>query len=463
MWSIRQLAADAPPRALLLAAIVLVLPLEVSKVLFPIQQIEISRLLMVVAIGWELCRLLHGARPLPGFLTLAVGLNVVVIVASFLVTRWSDGVLEVLAVLFYAAFLVFVADAISDARDMLLVAAALIASGVYTSIIALVQWATGFYLWREGSLDVLGRANATFGDPNVFARVLDICIVVGLALLATGGRRGRLATFLTFAALSIIAAGLVQTESRAGWALLAVVLVACLPLAVRSRHVMAGVAVVVLSFAVVTAITPNGVGRAGSVFNNLTGAIDRANHGGLAGDATYRPPRRVPGSEVIRVLPLDGVRVYLLEAGIAMWQDHPIFGVGTGGFGPMMLGPYHGFIPAERLSSDVTVLPHTALGQVTAENGYLGLLALVALILTLWTVAARGVRGAGRYRIPAYALGVAILSIFLASQMEGRLFTEPYLWAAIGMLAATTRLSNATTAPATDRPRIPVVNAAEPA
>lgn len=427
----------SPGRRLLLIAIVLTLPLEVSKLLFPIHQFEVSRVLMMIAVAWVAIRVASGARPVPRYMALAVSANLLVIVGSFLLTRWPDGLLIALAALGYSAFMVFVADVVDDLRDVLLVGVALVVSGVYTSLIAVAQALGGFYLWREGRLDVLGRANATFGDPNVFARVLVICAVAALAILAAAGVKRRRSAVQVLCALLVIGAGISATQSRTGWALLGAALAASSVLALRQRIVGAGVGAAVLGFALWTGVGATGLTGAGTVVGQV---VDVFEGSGPSGDASYNPPRDVPGRALVRALPLDGIRVYLVEAGIAMWQDHPTFGVGTGGFRNMMAGPYRDFIPRERLADVAPELPHTSLIQVAAENGWVGLGALVFLGAAIARAAARGLRDRdARVRTAVLAAAVGIAVIVVASQMAGRLFNEPYLWLVLGLLIALTR------------------------
>lgn len=126
-------------------------------------------------------------------------------------------------------------------------------------------------------------------------------------------------------------------------------------------------------------------------------------------------------------LPLDEQRRYLAVAGIQMFIDHPVTGVGYAGYQRSLLGPYHAFIVHGYNDS----LPHTSIVAVAAELGTVGLalLALVILLLVRETRAARGRPGAVDQRLAALLL----LAIFAGSQFEGRLFTEPFLWVLLGI------------------------------
>lgn len=432
-----------PSRTIWLVAIVLLIPLEVSKTLFPIPQLEFSRILMAGAIVWEVKRVTNGARPVPRGLAWAVAAVAIVVVGSEAWTRWSEGTLLVAALLVYLAFFVFVADAIPDARGLAIIGAAIVASGAALSIVAIVQRIGHFYIWREGVLDVLGRANATFGDPNILARFLDIALAVALGLAFIRPWTDRRIDLCLWVCTALIAVGLVQTESRVGWLLLAFVLVSWMFVSLRRPRVLAAIATVVLAVVFATALNSIAADRAGSVVGDIGRTL--VNGGGSQGgqaaatDPTYNPPRIVPGQALIRALPLDSVRVYLLEAGIAMWQDHPVFGVGTGGYQPEILGEYRGFIPADRMSSPVS-LPHTSLAQVAAENGLVGLASVIALALACLWLLVRSLRDPDPSgRVASYSIAVVLGVIALGSQMEGRLLNEPYLWLALGCLAALER------------------------
>jgi O-antigen ligase len=118
-----------------------------------------------------------------------------------------------------------------------------------------------------------------------------------------------------------------------------------------------------------------------------------------------------------------------------MFSDHPVAGVGLGGFQPEILGEYSAFIPSDRLSSPVS-LPHTELVRIAAETGIVGLIVGAAFFLALFASLARIARTMPELRTAATALGVAIFIIGVASQFEGRLYDEPYLWLFLGLTAA---------------------------
>lgn len=441
----RSVVRGVPLSTWWLVAIVVTLPLEASKLLFPIQQLEISRLLMLPAIAWLAVQVSRGARPLPRRLAIGAGGALLVLAVSFAVTRWSDGLLIVGAPLAYFAFAAFAAVTIRTERDLRLVGGAVVASGAIVAVMAVVQVLTGWYLWRQGELDVLSRANATFADPNITARMLGIVLIVlaaGVTLRASTGRR----LWLLALGSVLVSAGLVMTGSRWGWAATAVVLAGWLLVERRSRRAFLAVGIIVLSFSVTAALNPAAMARAGDIVTGVVGSVGGevdGSGGNLDPDqpTTYVPPRDVIGSQILRRLPIDGVRLYLLEAGVAMWEDQPIVGVGTGGFRPTLAGPYRDFIPSDRRSQPV-LLHHTFLGQLSAENGWVGLASLALFLGAILVTVRRAMEhGSSVARAASLACGMAVGLVFLTSQAEGRFFSEPYLWLAVGVAGALAALT----------------------
>jgi O-antigen ligase len=378
---------------------------------------------------------------MPRRLALASAAVIALMAISFLFTRWPDGTLVVSAPAVYLGFALFAAAAIRTESDLRVTAIALVVSGVIVAAIAIVQVLTGWYLWRQGELDVLGRANATFADPNIAARMLGIVVIVLAAGLTarTGRRRTEI---LMFGALAVVVAGLVMTESRWPWAALAVVLLGWLAVERRNARAYVVVGVVVIAFAASAAINATAMMRAGEVVSGVVDSIGGEGDGPIGGNldpnqpTTYAPPRSVIGHDIFQRLPIDGVRLYLLEAGVAMWEDNVVTGVGTGGFRPMLAGPYREFIPRDRRSQPV-LLNHSSLGQLAAENGWVGVAALAAFLAAMALSVRRGVaRGSALVRSASIASGLAILLVFLTSQAEGRFFSEPYLWLGVGVIGS---------------------------
>jgi O-antigen ligase len=349
--------------------------------------------------------------------------------------------------MFYAGFAVFVAMTIRDRFAISIVAFGLLVSAAVIACLAIALEVSGVYLWREGVLNVLGRANATFGDPNILARFLLIALITLLAIVALPRRPDRRVDIALCGCVIVLAAALVLTQSRFAWITLVVIL-PLLIISLRRRRALLGYcAVFVLAFVAVSAVNGTAVGRAGEfaagVSHSLGGDVSITSRGNLTGpdDVGYTPPRKVLGHELFARLPIDDVRYYLLEAGVAMWEDHPVVGLGVGGFQPNLLGTYRGFIPRDRIENPPS-LPHTFLAQIAAENGVVGLIVVGVFLGVLASMAWRASRSGNEVlRTSAIATALSILTIFLSSQVAGGFLVEPYLWLAVGVLAGVYRLT----------------------
>jgi O-antigen ligase len=83
--------------------------------------------------------------------------------------------------------------------------------------------------------------------------------------------------------------------------------------------------------------------------------------------------------------------------------------------------------------------------RVASEEGTIGLVALLVLLVAIGIAIAGALRAAGPDRPLVWAMAAGIVVIMLASQTEGRFYLDPYLWLLIGLLAGAWR-----TAPTTE-------------
>jgi O-antigen ligase len=133
--------------------------------------------------------------------------------------------------------------------------------------------------------------------------------------------------------------------------------------------------------------------------------------------------------------PLDEQRRYLVVGGLDMFYDHPLTGVGFGGFQHNLLGAYaYDIKPGYH-----DTLSHNSFVTVLAEQGLLGfamlIAAIVAVVREVRRLTARARRPWISVSVPAVLLGL----ILFDSLFEGRLFTEPYLWLMLGLLYSASR------------------------
>jgi len=431
-------AARAEPTLALLVLIVLTLPLEFTRPWFPTGSLDLARIGMIAGILWLARRTVTRRLltwPWPP-IAIAAMLVILVDVVSLAVFRWQSAPKHVVAVVAYAGFALFVSQVVDDRRRLRIVLIAVVIAGVAEGLILIAEELGSFYLWAAPQLEFYGRRNGTFVDPNLAARMLVVAAVVAFGLVASRATsdRGRAALI---GGAGIIGLGVVLTLSRTGYLLLAAATLGWLLFARSSRLGALGPMVVVAAFVIGLIASPNALLR-----SNDVPAVGDDTGGTPSGPVAERTPTAL--DEFVAAIPLDEVRRYLAQGGVAMFEDHPAFGVGLGGFQSNLLGPYRNFIPYGDLTGVIS-LQHMDVLRVASEEGAIGLVAWLVLLIAIGITVVRALRASTSDRPVVWAMGVGIVVILLASQTEGRFYLDPYLWLLIGLLAGAWR-----TAPATD-------------
>ena len=118
-----------------------------------------------------------------------------------------------------------------------------------------------------------------------------------------------------------------------------------------------------------------------------------------------------------------------------MFADHPLTGVGAGGYQTSFEDDYYRY-KDPKIKANVTI-SHTSLVTLLAELGVVGLVA-VAFVAVRWSAYVRALMsGAPReMKTALVALAVITAIIFFGSQTEGRFLEDPYLWFAAGLVVA---------------------------
>jgi len=163
----------------ILGGIVVTLPLQVTKQLFPIYVfgsefpiLELSRLLIALGSVVLLVRAIRQRILIipKNAVALAVYALVGLSIVSVLMYFSFSGLRELVRYGFHLAFFMFVVNTINDREERRFLWKCLIGSGLCVALFSIVQYFTGFYLWNTGLDDgVFRRVNATFHDPNVLA------------------------------------------------------------------------------------------------------------------------------------------------------------------------------------------------------------------------------------------------------------------------------------------------------
>jgi O-antigen ligase len=242
----------------------------------------------------------------------------------------------------------------------------------------------------EGRAAWIGR----FGNPNILACELTILVPLAVALMASTRWRGRLV--LTVLLATYIGA-IYFTFSRSGLIALGVIVVVG---ALRMRSpAMRTLVVVGLMIAVV----------AGAQFWEREQTLNE-----LHGDTTFNQ------------------RLVSVQAGLAMFQSSPAFGVGVG---CSHLG-WQAFAPDDYSADGEWLMIHNTFVQALAETGIVGFIMLmIALLMPLWRM--RVLARANRKTDPemhaiATAIELSLLGLMVSGLANGYMESAaPYLLIAL--------------------------------
>ena len=280
---------------------------------------------------------------------------------------------------------------------------ALVATAVAFAATGLYQWGTREVFWNPtvivgNAYAPFYRVNSIFWDPSIYGRYLVVAILATLTLTLLG-LRGR-ALVLATAVIATLWLGLLFSFSQSSFAALIAGVLAAATIVWRWR------AAAVLGLAAVALIS---VGFATPQVRHTLLEESRA---GL-NNATSG-------------------RASLVGNGIRIAIDHPLAGVGVGGF--------------KRAYADRTGLKgreprkaasHSTPVTVAAETGFpgLALLGWLAAVVLRRTLTANRRGDAGRASLIA---GLTLGAIGVHSLFYNALFEDPMTWALVGLAALTT-------------------------
>jgi O-antigen ligase len=260
------------------------------------------------------------------------------------------------------------------------------------------------------------RVNSLFFDPNIYGRYLALTMVL-LAAVLLATRRRRDVAFVA-GALAVLWAGLVLSLSQSSFAALLAGLAALAALRWRGRTVLAIMGAGAVAAIALVLLAPGVL----HIEGDSQKALDKATSG----------------------------RVELVNGAVDMFRDHPVQGVGSGGFQAVYRERNH------IRSSKVPAVSHTIPLTIAAEQGVLG------LAVYAWLLVAAGVMlfGGGlraRYRhgwpgaqtIARAAVAAATCGLVLHTLIYASFLEDPILWTLLAIGAALRLAPQAE--PATDR------------
>lgn len=417
------LTAPLIDRRLLVPVVILVLPLEIWEELAPFSftsdgfadrmarstllnagRVAIFALaaywLLTARAGWER-QLPTGRLVAPSFALLALFAFATIYSHDF-----GQGAVLTVTLGFHLVLMMLVPAFVRDRATLRLCLWALIGVMTVLAFVGIVQQATGTFLWNPDlGFENTPRVNTTFLDPNIYARMLVVAMVLAIAIAPSVRRQWR--TPMVVSVLAPCALALLFTNSRSGWLVAAMALPLTIALMPMPRRM-----------------------RLGAIGGAIGGAAILLLVGEVAFGATFfaRAATLGDGWDAL------GTRRFLLEAGWHMFLDNPLAGIGLGGFQDAYRGAYshYNLDPGSRVS-----LSHTEVMTVLAELGIAGAVVAGFLFVRYGQTVVELFRSArGEDRALIAGLGVAVLAIAVSAQAEARLLGDPYLWLLFGLTLA---------------------------
>jgi putative inorganic carbon (HCO3(-)) transporter len=232
--------------------------------------------------------------------------------------------------------------------------------------------------------------NSVFFDPDIFGRFLALVMILLACVLLFGrDRREQIASGVVLAVLWV---GLVLTLSRSSLAALLVGLAVLAAMRWRPSRALVAVVAVVAVGAVAVLIAPNTFG----LNQGLNGAS--SGRGGL------------------------------ISGGASLFADRPVWGFGSGSFVKEYRAHHHN-------GSQTLSASHTIPITIAAEQGLIGEIAYIALVLAAFASLLRGARGDPvRTALAAAFIALAFHTLLYADFLE-----DPVTWALLGVGVALAR------------------------
>ena len=244
------------------------------------------------------------------------------------------------------------------------------------------------------------RVNSLFFDPNIYGRFLAITMVAVASALLWRRRQRDIA--LAAVALAVMWAGLVVSLSESSFGALLFGLLVLAGVAWRPRPVLIAAAVAAVVAIVVVVVAPGTFGVREASFQG----VNKATSG----------------------------RASLIRGGLEMAGDRPVAGYGSGSFSEE-------YRERRSLLSRSPAESHTIPVTIAAEQGAIGLIAYVVLVVLIALLLFGGLRRDLRDR-PGFrsaarvALAAAFATLFLHTLVYAAFLEDPWTWSLLAIGAA---------------------------
>ncbi len=403
-----------------LPAFIITLPLEFTSVYLKLQLARIVLLIVGIAFAYLL---LTGRRTLVLPLSASgavLGVYAVGSLVSWALTRAPGSSNAVVDVVAYSLMTVLVINLAQTEEAHRQAWTAFLISGLGVALIIAFLHFTHLSIWRADPAGV--RVNGTFADPDIAARFLTLATCVGILFCAGRARPAQLAVATAAACAAFVA----FTYSKSALLLFGFCVLPAAAFGQDRRRAAAVGGATLAIFVAGVALTPNTGVRIVRGIESIVAGGQNVVH---AGPLTTQPQATSD---------LDVVRIYLIRAGLQMFRDHPIAGVGFGGFQHALLTRYQSFLPA----NPPATLSHSSAVSIMSEQGLIGVLLILAFLFLLAREVIASIRRPTTWRLWIVIPAVLVVPITLYSQFEGRFIEEPYLWLALGLLYAARTLES---------------------
>ena len=281
------------------------------------------------------------------------------------------------------------------------------------AVIGFVEYATKTLLLNpkliaQNNLHTYFAINSVFFDPDIFGRFLAL-VMITLAAVLLYARRQR-DQLVSIAALGVLWAGLVLTLSRSSLGALLVGLGVLGVLRWRAKPILLSAAAVVVVGAIAVAISPTTFG------------LEQGVNGVSSG------------------------RGSLIGGGAHLFRERPLWGYGSGSFETEYLCRIKHQCGVQPDDSQVLSASHTIPITIAAEQGLIGEIPYIALVVVAAVVLLSGARPApARAAVAAAFLALVFHTLAYADFLE-----DPATWILLGLgvglaYGASTRVSAAST------------------
>jgi hypothetical protein len=268
--------------------------------------------------------------------------------------------------------------------------------GLIFVAVGIYQYASGDLFWNDkviagNEAHTYFRVNSLFWDPNILGRYLVVSMTV-LAAIVAYGRRAR-DIYACGALFSVLLVLLVFSFSQTS----SIALFAALCILIAARW---GVTV--------------GLAAAAATVLALAASIVLVAGGGLSSETTSG-------------------RAGLIDGGLEIAGDHPLIGVGSGGFAPEFTARYY---EGEGFAAE----SHTEPVTVAAEQGIVGFAAYLAFVVISLGALLSATGLSLRQRARGTPLAATLLAIYVLMLVHSlgyaAFFIDPITWVVLAIAAA---------------------------